>query len=71
MFFSKSVRSFALQKLLSFFLHFFSANNISVFDYKVLKHLTSRPLNELIKLMILRTTGPSYVNPFSIVGYLC
>ena len=52
-FFFKSVGSFALQKLLSFFSSFFSAENISVFGYKDLKHLTSRPLKELVKLTIL------------------
>ena len=45
--------AFALQKRLSFF---FSAKNISVFGYKVLKHLKSWPLNELVKLMMLWTT---------------
>ena len=36
----------------------FSTKNISVFGYKVVKHLTSWPLNELVKLMMLWTTGP-------------
>ena len=34
------------------FSHFFN-KNISVFDYKVVKHLMSRPLNELVKLTML------------------
>ena len=36
----------------------FSTKNICVFGYKVRKHLTSWPLNELIKLTMLWTTGP-------------
>ena len=36
----------------------FSTKNISVFGYKVIKHLTSWPLNELVKLTMLWTTGP-------------
>ena len=37
----------------------FSTKNISVFGYnKVVKHLTSWPLNELVKLTMLWTTGP-------------
>ena len=31
----------------------FSTKNTSVFGYKVVKHLTSRPLNELVKLTML------------------
>ena len=46
--------AFALQKLLSFF----STKNIGVFGYKVVKRLTSWPLNGLIKLLMLWTTGP-------------
>ena len=43
-----------LQKLLSFF-----RQKISLyFAYKVVKHLTSWPLNELVKLTMLWTTGP-------------
>ena len=34
-------------------------SNFSVFVYKVIKHLTSLPLNELVKLTMLCTTGPS------------
>ena len=37
----------------------FSTKNISVFGYKAIKHLTSWPLNELVKLTMLWTTGPS------------
>ena len=44
----------AVQKLLSFF----STKNISVFGYKVVKHLTSWPLNKLVKLTVLWTTRP-------------
>ena len=36
----------------------FSAENISVFGYKVVIHLTSGPHNELVKLTMLSTTGP-------------
>ena len=36
--------------------HFFN-KNISVFGYKVVKYLTSWPLNELVKLTMLWTTG--------------
>ena len=36
----------------------FSTKNISVFGHKVVKHLTSWPLNELVKLTMLWTTGP-------------
>ena len=32
---------------------FFNKKNVSVFCYKVIKHLTSWPLNELIKLTML------------------
>ena len=39
------------------FSHFFK-KNIIVFCYKVVKHLTSWPLNELVKLTMLWTTGP-------------
>ena len=35
----------------------FSTKNISLFCYKVVKHLTSLPLNELVKLTMLWTTG--------------
>ena len=43
-----------LQKLFKFF-----QQKISIFGYKVAKHLTSWPLNELVKLMMLWKTGPS------------
>ena len=46
--------AFAMQKFLLFF-----NKNISVFSYKVVKHLTSWPLNELVKLTMLWTTQPS------------
>ena len=39
----------------------FSTKNFSVFGCKVVKHLTSWPLNELIKLTMLWTTGPRIV----------
>ena len=41
------------------FSHFFN-KNISVFSNKVVKYLTSWPLNELVKLMMLWTTGPRF-----------
>ena len=46
--------AFAVQKLFSFF----STTNISITGYKVVKHLTSWPLNELVKLTMLWTTWP-------------
>ena len=36
----------------------FTTKNISVFNYKVIKLLTSSPLFKLVKLTLLRTTGP-------------
>ena len=49
-FFVEKLReAFALQKLLSFF----STKNFSVFGYKVVKHVTSWPNNELVKLTML------------------
>ena len=39
---------------------FCTAKTFSVFGYKVVKHLTSWPLNELFKLPMLWTTGPRY-----------
>ena len=36
----------------------FSTKNINVFGYKVVKHLLIWPLNELVKLTMLWTTGP-------------
>ena len=64
--------AFAVQK---FFL-IFSTKNIGVFGYKIVKHLTSWTLNELLKGMMLWTTGPLclifahedysiYIGPFS------
>ena len=41
------------------FSHFCNKNN-SVFGYKVTKHSTSWPLNELMKLTMLWTTGPRF-----------
>ena len=38
--------------------HIFSTKNFIVFGYKVVKHLTSWPLNEVVKLTMLWTTGP-------------
>ena len=43
----------------------FSTKNISVFDYKVLEHFTSWPINEHVKLTMLRTTGPGLVSIYS------
>ena len=40
------------------FSHFFQQKIFSVFGYKVVKHFTSWPLNELVKLTMLWTTGP-------------
>ena len=50
----KSVRSFCSAKASLIF----STSNISVFGYKVIKHLKSWPLNELVKLTMLWTTKP-------------
>ena len=50
----KNVRSFCSAKASLIF----STKNISVFGYKVIKHLTNWPLNELVKLTMLWTTGP-------------
>ena len=36
----------------------FSTKNIGVVCYNVVKHLMSWPLNELVKLTMLLTTGP-------------
>ena len=41
------------EKLLQKLISIFSTKNISVFDYKVVKHLMSLPLNELVKLTML------------------
>ena len=50
----KIVRSFCTAKASVIF----STKNISVLGYKVIKHLTSWPLNELVKLTMLWTTRP-------------
>ena len=39
----------------------FSTKNISEFGYKVIKHLIIWPLNELVKLTMLWTTGPRFL----------
>ena len=49
--------AFAVQKSFSYLFN----KNFSVFGYKV-KHLTSWPLNELVKLTMLWTTGPRSFN---------
>ena len=49
----KCEKLFALQKLFKFF-----QQKISMYLVKVVKHITSWPPNELVKLMILWTTGP-------------
>ena len=54
----KNVRSFCTAKASLFF----TTKNISVFGNKVLKHLTSWPLNELVKLTMLWTTGPRWMD---------
>ena len=50
------------KKLLQWASHIFSTKNISVFGYKVVKHLTSWPLNELVKLTMFWTTWPRWTN---------
>ena len=50
----KNVRSFCNAKASLTF----STKNFSVFGYKVVRHLTSWPLKELVKLTMLWTTGP-------------
>ena len=54
---SKMHQYFCWKNVCKSFSHFFN-KNISVFGYKVIKHLTSWPLNELVKLTMLWTTGP-------------
>ena len=61
----KNVRSFCkCEKLLQMWEAFakasfiFSTKNIRLFGYKVIKHLTSWPLNKLVKQIMLWTTGP-------------
>ena len=48
---------FLLKKKMRSFSHFFN-KNISVYGYKVVKYLTSWPLNEFVKQKMLWTTGP-------------
>ena len=53
----------------------FSTKDISTFGYKFEKHLTSWPLNELVKLAMLWATGPSMLSTtlspfFGSMGYL-
>ena len=57
-FYEKNVRSFWSAKAFLIF----STKHISVFDYKVVKHLTSWPLTELVKLTMLWTTGPRSIH---------
>ena len=57
-FVEKMWEAFAVQKPFLIF----STKNISVFGNKVVKHLTSWPLNELVKLTMLWTTGPITAN---------
>ena len=54
----KNVRSFCSAKASLIF----STKNITVFCYKVVKHLMRWPLNELVKLTMLWTTGPRKAN---------
>ena len=56
----KNVKSFCTAKASLIF----SAKNISVFGYKVIKHLMSWPLNELDKLTMLWTTGPRFLEMY-------
>ena len=63
----KNVSSFCSAKAS---LIFFSTKKIRVFGYKVVKHLTSWPLNELIKLTMLWKTGPWLRHPLLRCG-LC
>ena len=45
--------------------HIFSTKNISLIGYEVVKHLTRWPLNELIRLIMLWTTGPCCLHQLS------
>ena len=56
--------AFAVQKLLSFFQQKIP---VYVFGYKVIKHLASWPLNELVKLTML-WTGPRSIFFWDYVG---
>ena len=53
----KNVRSFSTAKASLIFFN----KNISAFGYKVIKFLTSWPLNELVRLMMLWTIGPRFL----------
>ena len=68
----KNVRSFCSAKASLTF----STKKFIVFGYKVVKHLTSRPLNKLVKLTMLWTTGPRWaktpIMPEQVTNkYLC
>ena len=62
------IRQYFLLKKCEKLLHFsfFQQKNIRVFDYKVVKHFTSWPLNGLIKLTMLWTNGPRWFFLFSV-----
>ena len=47
----------------------FSTKNFSVFGYKVVKDLTSWPLNELVKLTMLWTTGPRTLSAYWLISW--
>ena len=49
----------------------FSTKSISVFGYKVIKHLRSRPLTKLVKLMMLSTTGPCMFTIITLISGMC
>ena len=66
-FVEKNVRSFYSAKASLIF----SMKNFSVFGYKVIKHLTSWPLNDLIKLRMLWTTRPGIYILFPPVDFNC
>ena len=61
----KNVRSFCSAKASLIF----SKKNFSVFGYKVVKRLTSWPLNELVKLTMLWTTGPRSTHAYRVDLY--
>ena len=50
------------------FSHFFN-KKFSVFGYKVVKHLTSWPLSELVKLTMLRTNAAKVFNVIYATGF--
>ena len=60
----KNVRSFCIAKASLNF----STKNKSVIGYKVIKHLTSWPLNKLVKLTMLCATGPW--NPHQVILFI-